>query len=313
MMQVVRYEPSFQQSWDSFNSRSKNGLFIFSRKYMEYHADRFKDNSLMLLDEKGKIICLLPASIRGNVLASHDGLTFGGFVFCPKMTASRMLDILDAVKSYLSQNGIEEIIYKAIPSIFSKMPSEEDLYALHINNSSILKREISCAIRFEERIRFAKGKREGVKKALRSSLFVEPSCDFKKFFDLGRQVMESRHDLSPVHSSEEMSYLHSHFPEHIKLFACMRDEMMLAGSIIYKYGKTAHTQYMYNSDEGLRLGALDLVMSHIVEVYEQECDFLSFGISSVNEGRTMNHGLQRQKEMLGGRSVLHDTYSLSLE
>ena len=43
---------------------------------MEYHSDRFQDFSLIIYNDKGNIMALLPASIDGDTVMSHGGLTF---------------------------------------------------------------------------------------------------------------------------------------------------------------------------------------------------------------------------------------------
>ena len=79
MIHIVRYTADKKAEWDSFVRESKNGTFLFMRDYMEYHADRFDDYSLMYY--KGdKLLSLLPANRKGETLWSHQGLTYGGLV-----------------------------------------------------------------------------------------------------------------------------------------------------------------------------------------------------------------------------------------
>lgn len=40
---------------------------MFNRDFMEYHADRFEDFSLIFKNEKGKIVALLPGNIKDNI------------------------------------------------------------------------------------------------------------------------------------------------------------------------------------------------------------------------------------------------------
>ena len=67
---------------------------------------------------------------------------------------------------------------------------------------------------------------------------------------------------------------------------------------------------MYNTDRGFSFGALDFLMDQVIQKYHNKKKFLSFGISTEDGGKKLNVGLQRQKEMFGGRSILHDTYQL---
>jgi hypothetical protein len=73
-MQIERYCTQREPLWNEFARRSKNGTFLFHRSYMEYHADRFEDFSLIVRDEDGHVFALLPASLHGDVLVSHGGL-----------------------------------------------------------------------------------------------------------------------------------------------------------------------------------------------------------------------------------------------
>ena len=44
-MEVRRYVPALADDWHAVLARSRNGLFLFERTYMDYHADRFPDCS----------------------------------------------------------------------------------------------------------------------------------------------------------------------------------------------------------------------------------------------------------------------------
>ena len=74
MFEIIRYSGEQKTAWNQFVSNSKNGTFLFDRNYMDYHSNRFEDNSLMVY-RKGKLYSLLPANKVGNVLYSHQGLT----------------------------------------------------------------------------------------------------------------------------------------------------------------------------------------------------------------------------------------------
>ena len=65
MIDIVRYTPDRAEEWDAFVRQSKNATFLFYRGYMDYHADRFADYSLMFYD-KGRLCALLPANRKGE-------------------------------------------------------------------------------------------------------------------------------------------------------------------------------------------------------------------------------------------------------
>ena len=137
---------------------------------MEYHNDRFVDHSLMFF-EGNRLLAVLPASIKKNQLYSHAGLTFGGLLYTAKLGVCDVMDIFDCLISYLQKNHFKGLTYKLIPSIFHKLPTEEDLFALYKVGARVVKRELSTAVSFENQIKFSKGKREGVKKAIKHNVF----------------------------------------------------------------------------------------------------------------------------------------------
>jgi hypothetical protein len=76
-MEILRYSPEHASDWDAFVDNSRNGTFLFRRGYMDYHADRFADHSLMAVSS-GKLMAVLPANEAEGTLWSHQGLTYGG-------------------------------------------------------------------------------------------------------------------------------------------------------------------------------------------------------------------------------------------
>lgn len=96
MIQVRRYSEEDINLWNEFNSKSKNSLFMFDRKYMDYHKDRFLDHSLLFWDDE-KLVAILPLSEKENILYSHGGLTYGGFITDEKMKQHTMNDCFQAV------------------------------------------------------------------------------------------------------------------------------------------------------------------------------------------------------------------------
>jgi hypothetical protein len=57
---VEQYTADREEEWNDFVRDSKNGTFLFDRRYVEYHGDRFADFSLLVRDDRGRLIALLP-------------------------------------------------------------------------------------------------------------------------------------------------------------------------------------------------------------------------------------------------------------
>lgn len=129
MISIIPYITNKKDTWNNFNKDAKNGLFMFDRNYMDYHSDRFMDNSLMFYEDE-KLIALLPCNVVENILYSHQGLTFGGFIVDENMKQGKMLECFEVLKEYMKENNFKKLIYKSTPYIYHKIPAQEDLYAL---------------------------------------------------------------------------------------------------------------------------------------------------------------------------------------
>jgi hypothetical protein len=311
-IQVVPYQPEHKQLWDQFISQSKNGTFLFYRDYMDYHADRFPDSSLMFLDEDETLIAVMPATRKGQTLSSHAGLTFGGVVSNARMKTALMLEVFESMKAHLLTIGVSSVLYKTIPHVYHRLPAEEDLYALYRNNARLVRRDVSSAIDMNDRLPFSKGRRYEIKQALKYGVQVRQTKDYETFMAIEANVLESKYNSRPVHSASELKLLANRFPEHIKLFAAYREKEMLAGVVIYESTNVVHAQYIGATDEGKKTGASDLVLNHLINDYCKR-RYFDFGVSTEDDGRYLNAGLIENKQSFGARAIVHDFYQLDIQ
>lgn len=299
------------ETWNSFNEYSKNGSFLFHRNFMDYHADRFEDNSLLFYEDD-ELIALLPASIHKNELCSHGGLTYGGFITNDRMKQPKMLKCFDALKLYMQERSILKLLYKATPYIYHKYPADECLYALFISNAKLVKTEPSSTIFLPDAYKMPKGRKALISRAKRERVVVFESDDFDSFIELENQVLENRHNTKAVHTAKELQVLKSYFKDEIRLYIAKCGEELLAGVLIFEYPALVHTQYMANSDKGCNVGALDLLIYELIQKYAVSKTYLDFGISTECGGMILNEGLCAQKEGFGGRTVCYQTWEVVL-
>lgn len=109
MISIERYRPEMKEEWDARVAVSRNATFLFLRDYMDYHADRFADHSLIAL-KNGRPAALLPACESEDgaerVLHSHSGLTYGGWLLPERHAdASDVLAIFEAMAEYARGGG----------------------------------------------------------------------------------------------------------------------------------------------------------------------------------------------------------------
>jgi predicted nucleic acid-binding protein len=310
-LSVSVYKPENKNLWDGFVSCAKNGVFLFFRDYMEYHSDRFQDHSLLFFKD-GKLVGLLPANLDHHALHSHAGLTFGGVISGYDMTQFLMLEIFEKIVEHCKKEGITQVIYKAIPYIYHSVPADEDLYALFRNNAKLIARNVSSTIFMLEKRPFDGRRKESLRKAKKNNLFVKRSYDLKSFMDLAEYVLMEKHGVRPVHTIEELAPLMSRFPDNIKLFVSCKQDVMLAGIVMYESANVAHGQYAANSAIGRSIGAQDIIEDYLINEYYKDKKYFDFGISTLKLGKELNEGLLTRKEGFGASAVTYDFYELIL-
>ena len=311
MIEIKQYTQKQAQEWNDFIEQSRQGTFLFNRSYMDYHADRFQDASLMIY-RKEQLYALLPANRLGDTLYSHQGLTYGGLITKKQATTAEICEVFIRINEYLYHSGVQRVIYRPTPWIYHCYPAEEDLYALtYICHAQLTVRDISSTIPLDSLMTFGKDRRRGVRKATRAGVTVRESKDLATFWDILDKNLTNKYATHPVHSLEELTLLHSRFPNSIRLFMAFNDKgIAIGGTIIYDMPQVVHTQYISASPEGKRLGAIDLLFDYILnDVYANRKGFFDFGKSTEEEGKILNTTLIFQKEGFGGRGVCYDCYT----
>jgi hypothetical protein len=311
MLDIVRYTPDRKEEWNTFAATAKNGVFLFQRGYMDYHADRFEDHSLLLYHGRA-LAALLPANRKGDELVSHGGLTFGGLVTDARMTTPLMLTLFDDLMSYLSSHGFRRLVYKQVPAIYHRLPAAEDSYALFRHEAKLVRRDVTSTVQMQGRPEFQDRRRRAVRKALAGGVTVVASDDYAAFWGILEANLLKIHGAKPTHSLDEIRLLAGKFPQNICLVGAFREGEMLAGVVIYENETVAHAQYISSGEAGRTIGALDAVFDHLINVRYAGKTYFDFGISTVDGGRTLNQGLIEQKEGFGGRAVVHDWYEVAV-
>lgn len=308
---ITPYSPERKREWDDFVERSKNGTLLHLRDYMEYHSDRFSDNSRLIFRD-GKLYALLPACRIGTTFSSHAGLTYGGLITDTRATAAEIVTLFGQLTTTLRDEGYREIQYKPVPHIYHRLPAEEDLYALFRCGASLAARNVSVAVDTLNPIRFRNIRRSGIRKALRENITIARSDDFSRFWPLLSANLDEKYKASPVHDLEEITRLSLLFPDRIRLHIAERDGEVLAGTVIYLSQEVAHTQYISASPEGKREGALDLLFDVLINDVYADRRYFDFGTSNENGGLYLNENLIYQKEGFGARSIVYDTWHIPL-
>lgn len=139
------YTPDDRPAWDEFVLRSRNGVFLFLRAYLEYHADRFEDASVVIHAEghRDRIVAVLPANrqraplqfaehghgaaanARGDTFVTHGGLTFGGLVMDEKLGGAQVVTVMRELLPWLANHGFARLKYKPTPHLYHRCPAKK--------------------------------------------------------------------------------------------------------------------------------------------------------------------------------------------
>ena len=311
MLEIVRYTPDQKQAWNDFVSRSKNGTFLLDRNYMDYHADRFTDHSLMVY-RRDKLYALLPGNIAGDTFYSHQGLTYGGFIMSDKTAAADVVQLFRLLNDQFRREGIRKVIYKPTPWIYHRQPSEEDLYAVVEVCGATVSRGLSSTISREHQNKWYRIRECGARHAKQLGLTVEETEDYKPFWQVLSNNLRERYGLNPVHTVEEIEMLHRRMPDHIRLVVVKEGDETIGGTVLYVSDRVVHSQYIAASPKGKQVHALDLLFDVVIRKALASHPYFDFGISTEKRGTYLNEHLIYQKEGFGGRGVCYDWYEWTL-
>lgn len=308
---VQKYKAENYTIWNTFVHQSKNSTFLFHRDFMEYHQDKFEDFSLLIFDEKHKLISILPANKSGNTLYSHQGLTYGGLLFGQKIKLTEVLEIFKQVVLFLSENKIEKLFLKMIPSMYHQKPSQELEYALFLTKAQLIRRDSLSVIDLKEKTNLTSGRKEGIKKAEKLNLTIKEVSDFDTFWnEILIPNLEKKHQTKPVHTLEEITKLKHLFPNNIRQFNVYQKEELVAGTTIFESQNVAHAQYISGNENKSENGSLDFLYHELITKTFKDKKYFDFGTSNENQGRKINVGLNFWKESFGASTIVQDFYEV---
>lgn len=307
---VRQYETDDYAIWNAFISEAKNATFLFHRDFMEYHKDRFEDFSLLVFENE-KLVAVLPANRVENQIYSHQGLTYGGFVFSEKMKLSFALAIFKKVLLFLDEHKIKTLQLKSIPPFYTSHFSDEIKYALFLAEAKLIRRDSLSAIDLKTPYFISKTRKESIRRGMKNGLIIKEELQFDLFWkEILMPNLERKHQVKPVHSVEEITKLQQKFPQNIRHFNVYDQDKIVAGTTVFITDKVAHPQYISGNQDKNELGSLDYLYFYLISEVFKDKDCFDFGISNEKQGRKLNNGLCFWKESFGAHTVVQDFYEV---
>lgn len=314
MYRVEQYNDSYKKRWDEFIQNSKNGTFLLKRDYVEYHKDKFPDLSFLILDKKNKIRAVIAGTLKDKIYYTHKGLTYGGFIIDRD---SKVIDVWEYFKQLnlkLIELGVKSIEYKQIPNIYYSYPSEEDEYILFNRlDAKLIAVSVASVIDLTEDIKFSQLRAKLVKKSKKENLVIEKDLHIKEFWEVLTDNLRKTYNALPVHNLKEILYLKDKFSQNIEIYTVRKEEAIIAGAVIYLTKNVAHVQYISANDFGKEVAALDYLFDYLIKEEYKNKRYFDFGISTENNGKTLNEGLIFQKEGFGARAINYKQYKYELK
>jgi hypothetical protein len=310
-------------AWDSLVGQSRNGTLLHTRRYLAHEGDRFRDASVTVAGPDGGLLAVLPAAWhpqQPGVVVSHPGLTYGGLVLGAKTTIADVPPMLAAVQSYYRGLEVSEFIYKQVPRLYHRQPSDDETFALVGVGATLFRCDLTVAVNLATAPRVSSTRKNGAKRAAKAGLTVIDRTPDEKsdvgrlpeFWPLLEDVLAGRHEARPTHTLAEMEWLAAQFPADIRCPLVLLDGAMVGGAVIYVAGPVWHTQYMATNEVGRDAHALDLLLMTLTDrARDAGASWLDFGTSMLDVGM-LNTGLHHFKMTFGGQTHAHLHWSVPL-
>lgn len=313
MITVSRYNREMEREWNEFVGRSRNATFMHNRQYMDYHSDRFADHSLVMTDHKGRLAALMPANERDGELFSHGGLTFGGLLM-GTTGAVECMEMMGALTTYMKKKGLGVLHYKQIPTIYHRLPSQDDEYALWRHGATIEVCNMATTIDLAAPVTTERRRRRGVKSALEEGYTVDFNATIAELWGIIESNLMTRYAARPVHTLSEMELLAGRFPDNIRCAVGRNSRGEVEGGVVMYIGNgVVHAQYGHASATGYDHHVMDLVYTEVIKRARMDgYRYFDFGTSNEQGGTVLNPSLVSLKEGFGGHGVAYKQWCLSL-
>lgn len=297
---IEKYTPRKKNYWNNMVKKLTNDIFFFHRDYFSYFKSNFKENSLIIYDNKlKKFIGFIPGNISKNTFYSFEKLTFGG-VFLENLYYKNIFfnDIFNTLINYLKKKNVKKVFFRFLPSLYYS--NHNALLLSYLNNlkRSKIFTEISSYVNLSKLNNFSNLRIRSLNK--NKDLIIKKEKITKKFWNFVSKNLRLKYQVNPVHTYKEIKFLEKKFPKNILFLSCYKSNIFLGGLVLFKFGEVLKVQYVGFDEKYKYLNPQDSITSHIIKKNTfNDVKILDFGISTENNGKLINKNLLFYKETFG--------------
>ena len=317
---VRKFTANDTKDWDDFVKRSNNGTLFHLRSFLSYHIDRkFTDHSL-LFEKNGELIVLFPATFEKkdgkNILYSHPGASFGGFVF-QNLSFEDANMLVKTIEEYSKQNKFEKIFFVDTPAIYHNQLNETLEYLLHWYNYKIEEYYISSMIDISQHANsidhLHSRKKRYVKNYLEdATLTIKWEDNFDQFYPI---LLENKkkHNVTPTHSLEELKRLNELHPQSLHLLLLFKKNIIIGGTLNFIVNRNCGMIFynMINYDYINLQPATIQIFESINWAKKHNLNYLDLGVSQQPKAEnplTPHPSLINFKEQLGATTIIRKAF-----
>lgn len=317
MITINKYESRELNEWDEFIDASNNGTIFQKQSFITYHIDRkFVDHSL-IIKNNSNILAVFPAAIKNNVLYSHPGSSYGGFVIAQDVEFSVINDIILELDNYCINNSFKSIFLINSPSIYHKELDCSLDFLLQWNRFYQKELYISHAVNMKKTTALsdllAKRKRRYLNNNSEfNTLEFKESNEFDEFYRI-LLASKEKFKTTPTHSLKELVRLKKTFSDDMKLLLTIKKGGVIGGSLVFfANNKIALVFYNTIMEEFKNSQIAMLQLYKCMEISKKYgYHSVDFGVShtpEANDPLAPKLSLIHFKEQFGAKGVLRVAY-----
>ncbi len=310
-LEIVKYQSHLQKIWDDFIPKTSRGTFLHLRRYLDYHANRFEDYSLMFFNG-AKLIGVLPAHRKNDQIFSHNGLTYGDFLIDTNIFIDKKIELVKQALLFLKKKGFKTLDIKTVPEIFHRQTDQSNEFIFNALGGNI---QMLMPFFAFENSNYSpnRNRKRSIRKALNFELKIYQNNKLiDDFWILVHQNLKNRYQAQPVHTIEEIRLLMQRFPEKILLFGLCKEQELSSGALVYLFDGTLHFQYVHSTLQKDSRNAVDFLIDQIFSQYQDKYRYFSLGSSQVAPDQ-LNKSLVYWKESFGSKIFNQYFYSFNLQ